>query len=122
MIRSAAANSCQDTTGKADEDIDGFIAEYAKSVYHPVSTCRMGMDAQAVVDTQGRVHGIESLRVVGASVMPLITSSNTNAPTMMIAEKISGQILGKSALAPEQRAFYVDAQWQTRARPGASMR
>ena len=63
------------------------MRQYAKTVYHPVGTCRMGTDPLAVVDSQLRVHGVGRLRVCDASVMPTICSGNTNAPTIMIAER-----------------------------------
>ncbi len=71
-----------------DAELDAFIAASADTVYHPVGTCRMGVaaDEGAVVDAKLRVHGVEGLRIVDASVMPRITSSNTAAPTIMIAE------------------------------------
>ena len=79
LARSAAAQS--------DEDIAQFIERHADTVYHPVGSCRMGPGPLDVVDAQLRVHGMQGLRVVDASVMPRIVSGNTNAPTIMIAEK-----------------------------------
>ena len=70
-----------------DAELEAFVRQYAKTVYHPVGTCRMGTDAAAVVDPQLRVHGVQGLRVCDASVMPTICSGNTNAPTIMIAER-----------------------------------
>jgi choline dehydrogenase len=77
---------------QTDEEIAEFIRAEAQTLYHPVGTCKMGSDPMAVVDPQLRVHGIERLRVVDASVMPRITAGNTNAPTIMIAEKAADMI------------------------------
>ena len=76
-----------------DEPLSEFVRQYAKTVFHPVGTCRMGSDADAVVDTKLRVRGIEGLRVADASIMPTVTSGNTNAPTIMIAERAADFIV-----------------------------
>ena len=76
-----------------DKEIEQAIREEADTVYHPVGTCKMGSDEMAVVDSRLKVHGIEGLRVVDASVMPTLIGGNTNAPTIMIGEKASDMIL-----------------------------
>ena len=82
-----------------EADLVAFIRRKAESIYHPVGTCRMGAadDAGAVVDPQLRVHGVSGLRVVDASVMPKLVGGNTNAPTMMIAERAADLIRGLAA-------------------------
>jgi choline dehydrogenase len=72
---------------QSDEALVKAAGDLGTTIFHPVGTCRMGRDALAVVDDRLRVHGIEGLRVIDASVMPRITSGNTNAPTYMIAER-----------------------------------
>jgi choline dehydrogenase-like flavoprotein len=81
---------------KTDDDIRDVIRQRADTVYHPVGSCKMGTDEHAVVDPQLRVHGIEGLRVIDASIMPTLIGGNTNAPAMMIAEKAVDMIRGNS--------------------------
>lgn len=103
---------------QTDEELDEFIRHAATTVYHPVSTCRMGSHAHAVVDAECRVHGVESLRVVDASIMPQITTGNTNAPTIMIAEKAADMILGLPPLPAADVDYFVATDWESRQRPG----
>jgi choline dehydrogenase-like flavoprotein len=77
-----------------DEELTQHIRSRADTIYHPVGTCKMGVDAMAVVDAQLRVHGIEGLRVVDASVMPTLIGGNTNAPTIMMAERAADWMRG----------------------------
>ena len=109
----APYNSEELFPGKAvqtDAEIDTWIREHAETIYHPVGTCRMGVagDAMAVVDADCRVMGLKGLRVVDASVMPTLIGGNTNAPTMMIAEKVSDSILGNTFLPADDAPIYSD--------------
>ena len=80
---------------QSDEDLLADIRERAGTVFHPVSSCRMGPDPEtSVTDAELRVHGAQNLRVVDASVYPNVTSGNTNAPVIMVAEKAADTILG----------------------------
>ena len=81
---------------QTDEELLEWVRHNAETTYHPVGTCKMGSDPMAVVDAQLRVHGIEGLRIADASIMPTLTSGNTNAPSIMIGEKCAAMILAAS--------------------------
>ena len=78
-----------------DEELVKAASDHAQTIFHPVGTCKMGKGEEAVVNHKLQAHGVQNLRVVDASIMPNITSGNTNAPTIMIAEKASDMILTK---------------------------
>jgi choline dehydrogenase len=78
---------------QTDEELLEWVRNNAETTYHPIGTCKMGSDTMAVVDDQLRVHGIKGLRVADASIMPTLTSGNTNAPSIMIGEKCAAMIL-----------------------------
>ncbi len=97
---------------QTDAEIDAFIQRAGETIYHPVGTCKMGAagDPMAVVDDQLRVMGIEGLRVIDASVIPLLVGGNTNAPTIMIAEKAADLLRGRAPLAPVDAPVYADTE------------
>jgi choline dehydrogenase len=100
---------------QSDDALDEAIREHAESAYHPCGTCRMGRadDKHAVVDPQGRVIGVEALRVVDSSVFPRITNGNLNGPSIMTGEKMSDHILGRDPLARSNDIPWVHPDWET---------
>ncbi|MDN0074377.1 choline dehydrogenase [Crenobacter sp. SG2303] len=93
---------------QSDAEIDEFVRTHAETALHPSCTCKMGdaSDPEAVVDNQGRVHGLSGLRVVDASIMPRIVTGNLNAPTIMMAEKLADVIRGRVPLARSSAPYY----------------
>jgi choline dehydrogenase len=103
---------------KADAEIDAHLRRKAESAYHPSCTCKMGLasDPLAVVDAAGRVHGLEALRVVDASIMPNVVSGNLNAPTIMMAERLADAVLGQPLLPRSDAKVYIAPNYETRQR------
>jgi choline dehydrogenase len=98
---------------ESDEEVLEWVAKDGETALHPSCTCKMGTDSMSVVDPESmKVHGVENLRIVDASVMPYITNGNIYAPVMMLAEKAADLILGNSPLPPEDVEFYrSDQEW-----------
>jgi choline dehydrogenase len=103
---------------QTDAELDAWARQVTETGYHASGTCKMGPvgDAEAVVDPQLRVHGLDGLRVVDASIMPVIVSGNTNAPTVMIAEKASDLIRNLTPLPALDVPVWTNPQWQTEQR------
>ncbi len=94
---------------QTDEQLDEFVRNHAETAFHPCGTCKMGYDEMSVVDGEGRVHGLEGLRVVDASIMPQIITGNLNATTIMIGEKNSGYDSWTGSAAEEHGGIFL---WQ----------
>jgi len=99
---------------QSDAALDAAIAEHAESAYHPCGTCRMGRpdDPGAVVDPQGRVIGVERLRVADSSIFPRITNGNLNAPSILVGEKIADHVLDRTPLPPENARPWIHPDWE----------
>jgi choline dehydrogenase len=97
---------------QSDDEIDAFVRQKSDSAYHPSCTCKMGVDDMSVVDAETRVHGLEALRIVDASIMPDIVSGNLNAPTIMMAEKAADMILGHTGPEASQAPVYQSENWK----------
>ena len=98
---------------QSDAELDAFVREHVESAYHPSCSCKMGSDPMAVVDGAARVHGLEALRVVDASIMPDIVSGNLNAPTIMMAEKLADTIRNRPPLPASDAPTWIAPQWDT---------
>jgi choline dehydrogenase-like flavoprotein len=105
LARHGARELALSASAQTDAEIEAFVRSHADTIYHPVGSCRMGRGPLDVVDTELRVHGTFGLRVVDASIMPSIVSGNTNAPTIMIAEKAADMICGASRHRPDDNAL-----------------
>ncbi len=99
----------------SDEALDAFISEAVESAYHPSGTCRMGAadDTMAVVDPECRVIGVEGLRLADSSIFPRIPNGNLNGPSIMVGEKASDHILGKTPLPPSNKQPWINPRWET---------
>ncbi len=102
---------------QTDAELDTFIREHAETAFHPSCSCKMGEDDMAVVDGQGRVHGVQGLRVVDASIMPEIITGNLNATTIMMAEKIADRIRGRQLLPRSNAPYFVAGDRPVRGAP-----
>jgi choline dehydrogenase len=99
---------------QSDDELDAHIREHVESAYHPCGTCRMGRadDAMSVVDPECRVIGVDGLRVADSSIFPRITNGNLNAPSIMVGEKASDHILGRTPLPPSNQEPWINPRWR----------
>ncbi len=99
---------------QSDDALNDFIGEHVESAYHPCGTCKMGAadDPMSVVDPEGRVIGVEGLRVADSSIFPRITNGNLNAPSIMVGEKMSDHILGRQPLPKSNDEPWIHPDWQ----------
>lgn len=102
------------TAVQSDEELDAHIREHAESAYHPCGTCKMGQsdDPDAVVDPECRVIGVDGLRVADSSIFPRITNGNLNAPSIMVGEKASDHILGRTPLPAQNNQPWINPRWK----------
>ena len=107
---------------QSDAQIDAFIRQSVDSAYHPSCTCKMGIDAMAVVDPELRVHGLNNLRVIDSSIFPTIPNGNLNAPTMMVAERGADIVRGNVQSPASSVEVYIDPNWQERQKEGVAVR
>ena len=105
LARFSGAEISPGANHKSDADLDAFVRAQGETAYHPCGSCQMGDGG--VVDGEGRVHGLEGLRVVDASIMPAIVTGNLNAPTIMMAEKIADRLRGRAPLPRSDAPYYV---------------
>ena len=100
---------------QSDAELDSAIREHAESAYHPCGTCKMGRagDPEAVVDPEGRVIGVEGLRVADSSIFPRITNGNLNGPSILVGEKMSDHILGRDPLPRSNAKPWMHPDWET---------
>jgi len=98
----------------SDEEIDAWVRANVESAYHPSCSCKMGSldDPMTVVNNEGQVNGIESLRVIDSSVFPTIPNGNLNGPTIMLAEKMADSVLGNNPLVSSEVSVWIDSNWK----------
>ncbi|MFL5259796.1 MAG: choline dehydrogenase [Hyphomicrobiales bacterium] len=100
---------------QTDEELDAYVRDHVESAYHPCGSCRMGerSDPLAVVDPELKVIGVEGLRIADASVIPMVTNGNLNAPCLMIGEKAADHILGRDPLPASNQEPWINPRWRT---------